>query len=158
MMNISHFCFTIYSFSGRTDQHNCMVSFKLKLWVSLSMSRRCIFGSSAIRVWARVSSLRSKLFPRSSPNPNECTLERSKSARTLIHASQRFRNKADDLHLMTPNYQWKSHFLYLLFFYTLYIHRLVILTLSTVSVVSTIFCTWLHNDYRIYSSISRMRV
>ena len=43
------------------------------------------------------SPLRSKLFPRSSPNPNECTHERSKSARTLIHELQRFGNKADGL-------------------------------------------------------------
>ena len=37
----------------------------------------------------------SKLFPKSSPNPNECTHESGKSACTLIHGSQRFRKKAD---------------------------------------------------------------
>ena len=46
--------------------------------------------------------LRSQLFLRSSPNPNECTHERSKSARMHIHESQRFRNKADGLYLTTP--------------------------------------------------------
>ena len=50
-----------------------------------------------------ILSLLSKLFPRSSPNPNACTYEKSKSARTLIHESQRFRNKADSLYLTTPN-------------------------------------------------------
>ena len=40
---------------------------------------------------------RSKLFPKSSPNPNESTHERSESTRMLIHESQRFRNKADGL-------------------------------------------------------------
>ena len=48
------------------------------------------------------SSLRSKLFPRSSPNSNECMHGRSKSARTLIHELQRCQNKADGLYLMTP--------------------------------------------------------
>ena len=48
-------------------------------------------------------SLLSKLFPRSSPNPNACTHEKSKSARALIRESQRFRNKADGLYLTTPN-------------------------------------------------------
>ena len=52
---------------------------------------------------AYILSFFSKLFPRSSPNPNACTYEKSKSARTLIHKSQRFRNKADDLYLTTPN-------------------------------------------------------
>ena len=52
---------------------------------------------------ASFSSLLSKLFPRSSPNPNACTHEKSKSARTLIHESQRFRNKADGLYLTTLN-------------------------------------------------------
>ena len=47
------------------------------------------------------SPLRFKLFPRSSPNPNECTHERSKSMQTLIHELQRFRNKADG-YLTTP--------------------------------------------------------
>ena len=37
----------------------------------------------------------SKLFPKSSPNPNECTHESGKSACTLIHGLQRFRKKAD---------------------------------------------------------------
>ena len=46
--------------------------------------------------------LRSKLFPRSSPHPNECMHERSKSAPMHIHKSQRFRNKADGLYLTTP--------------------------------------------------------
>ena len=76
--------------------------------VSLSMSRRFNFSSSAIRVWAQVSSLQSKLFPRSSPNPNECMHERSKSARTLIYKLQIFRNKADGLYryLTTPREPW----------------------------------------------------
>ena len=52
---------------------------------------------------ASFPSLLSKLFSRSSPNPNACTHEKSKSARSLIHESQRFRNKADGLHLTTPN-------------------------------------------------------
>ena len=52
---------------------------------------------------ASFPSLLSKLFPRSSPNPNACTHEKSKSARTLIHESLRFRNKADGLYLTTPN-------------------------------------------------------
>ena len=60
-----------------------------KLGVSLTMSRRFIFGSSAIHVWVRVRSLWSELFLRSSRNPNECTHERSKSARTLIYVSCR---------------------------------------------------------------------
>ena len=47
-------------------------------------------------------SLRSKLIPRFIPNPNECMHERSKSERTLMHKSQRFGNKADDLYLTTP--------------------------------------------------------
>ena len=50
-------------------------------------------------------SLQSKLFSRSIPNPNECTHERSKSALTHIHKSQRFQNKADGLiglYLTTP--------------------------------------------------------
>ena len=46
-------------------------------------------------------SLLSKLFPRSSHNPNACMHE--KSARTLIHESLRFQNKADRLYLTTPN-------------------------------------------------------
>ena len=50
-----------------------------------------------------LSPLRSKLFPKSSPNPNKCKHERSESARTLIHESQRFRNKADGLYLRTPD-------------------------------------------------------
>ena len=37
----------------------------------------------------------SKLFAKSSPNPNECTHESGKSACTLIHGLQRFRKKAD---------------------------------------------------------------
>ena len=43
------------------------------------------------------SPFQSELFPKTSPNPNECTHERSKSAHTLIHESQRFQNKADVL-------------------------------------------------------------
>ena len=52
---------------------------------------------------ASFPSLLSKLLPRSSPNPNACTHEKSKSARLLIHESLRFQNKADSLYLMTPN-------------------------------------------------------
>ena len=49
-------------------------------------------------------SLRFKLpvLTRSSPNPNECMHENSKSACTHIHESQRFQNKADGLYLTTP--------------------------------------------------------
>ena len=66
-----------------------------------------MFNNSAIRVRQMSTrafslSLRSKLFPRSSPNPNECTHEKSKSVHTLIHESQRFQNKADGLYLTTP--------------------------------------------------------
>ena len=46
-------------------------------------------------------SLRSKLSPKSSLNPNEG----SKSTRTLIHELQRFQKKADGLYLtMSPSY------------------------------------------------------
>ena len=65
------------------------------------MSRRLIFGSSAIHVWVHVRSLRSKPFPGYSPNPNEWTHEKSLSVATLMHESQRFWNKADDLYLTT---------------------------------------------------------
>ena len=58
--------------------------------------------NSCMSVHAFSPSLRSKLFPRSSPNSNECMHERSKSTRALIHESQRFRNKADGLYLTTP--------------------------------------------------------
>ena len=64
-----------------------------------------------MNVHAFSPSLRSKLFPRSSPNPNECTHERSKSTRTLIHKSQRFQNKADGLYLTTPVIRVPSNFM-----------------------------------------------
>ena len=54
--------------------------------------RKCVLSFSLIY---------SKLFPRSTPNPNECTHARSKSMRTLIHESQRFRNNADGSYLTT---------------------------------------------------------
>ena len=38
-----------------------------------------------------LSHLRSKLFPKSSPNPNECTHERNRSTCRLIHESQRLK-------------------------------------------------------------------
>ena len=41
------------------------------------------------------------LFPKSSPKPNECTHERSESASTLIHESQKFQKKSDGSYLMT---------------------------------------------------------
>ena len=70
--------------------------------------------NSCMSVRAFSPSLRSKLFPRSSPNPSECTHEKSKSACTHIYESKRFQNKADDLYLTTPslcwaiqNYLWK---------------------------------------------------
>ena len=103
------FHFSIVGTPSRAVAYNMAKVQSNKIWVSLSMSRHFIFGSSAIRVSARVRSLRSKLFPRSSPNPNGCTLERSKSARTLIYESQRFRIKADGLYLTTPQNIYTLH-------------------------------------------------
>ena len=78
-----------------------VVFFNYKNWVvvkyepSLYFRQLCDLSMSAHMF---SPSLQSKLFPRSSSNPNECTHTRSKSTCTLIHESQRFRNKADGLH------------------------------------------------------------
>ena len=66
------------------------------------------FGSSAICVLARMCCLWYKLFPRSSPNPNEYTHERSRSKCTLIHELQRFWNKAGGLYLRQCLLHWPS--------------------------------------------------
>ena len=58
--------------------------------------------NSCMSACAFSPSLRSKLFPRSSPNPNECTHEKSKSTCTHIYGSQIFQNKANGLYLTTP--------------------------------------------------------
>ena len=48
-------------------------------------------------------SLLSKLFPKSSSNPNEYKYERSKSMHALIHEFQRFRKKVNGLYSVLTN-------------------------------------------------------
>ena len=67
---------------------------------------------------ASFPSLLSKLFPRPSPNPNACMHEKSNSACTLTHESQRFRNKTDGLYLTTPN-------LLFVYFLSVFLHHIL---------------------------------
>ena len=72
----------------------------------MSLSIVALFAAAMQFVYERkcvlsFSPIYSKLFPRSTPNPNECTHARSKSMRMLIHESKRFRNNAEGSYLTT---------------------------------------------------------
>ena len=61
-------------------------------------------------------SCKRSIFPKSSPNPNECIHERSKRVQTLIHNTQRFQEKQTAYRLLNniPSINFDDHMVILL--------------------------------------------
>ena len=93
-----------YTHVKRLDKPNQLWWGVVKYEPSLFFFRKICNLCKSARALA--PSLQSKQFSKSSPNPNECTLESNMNVQALIQESQRFRKKRTAYTKRRPNFHY----------------------------------------------------